>query len=224
VSTLAHEWGHAMHAYLANSTQPYPTARYATFTAEIASTFNEALLLDLMLRRAESDTEKLYYLGSALESLRGTFYRQTMFAEFELAMHEKALAGEALSGDSLTALYATILKRYHGHEQGVVNIDDAVTMEWAFIPHFYRNFYVYQYATSLAASSLLSESVLRQEPGAVDRYLDLLRAGGADYPYELLKAAGVDMATPDPYQAVVRRMNRIMDDIESILDRQHAAP
>lgn len=219
VSTLAHEWGHAMHSYLAAGAQPYPTYGYATFTAEIASTFNEALLLDYMLGRTGNDEEKLYYLGSALENLRGTYFRQAMFAEFELAMHEKALRGEALSGDSLTALYAGILKRYHGHDEGVVNIDDSVTMEWAYIPHFYLNFYVYQYATSLAASSLLAESVLRQEPGAVERYLDLLRAGGSDYPYDLLKKAGVDMATPAPYRAVVTRMNRIMDEIESILDR-----
>ena len=178
--------------------------------------------LDYMLKRTESDDEKLYYLGSALEILRGTFYRQAMFAEFELAIHEKASAGEALSGDSLTALYADILKRYHGHEQGVVNIAANVTVEWAYIPHFYYNFYVYQYATSLAASSLLAESVLNGAPSAVDNYLELLKAGGSDYPYDLLLAAGVDLATPEPYRAVVKRMNGIMDEIESILDRQPA--
>jgi oligoendopeptidase F len=220
VSTLAHEWGHAMHSYLSNQNQPYPTARYSIFTAEIASTFNEALLLEHMLKNAEDDQERLYYLGSALENLRGTYFRQTMFAEFELAIHEKAEAGEALTGPSFTEIYGELLRRYHGHDEGVLAIDDLYTVEWAFIPHFYYNFYVYQYATSLAASSLLAEAVIQGRPGAVENYLNLLKAGGSDYPHELLKRAGVDMTTPEPYQAVFARMNAIMDQIEGILDRQ----
>jgi oligoendopeptidase F len=220
VSTLAHEWGHAMHSYLASKNQPYPTAQYSIFTAEIASTFNEALLLDHMLRWAESDKERLYYLGSALENLRTTFFRQTMFAEFELAIHDRAEAGEALTGPKFTEIYGDLLRRYHGHEQGVLTIDDLYTIEWAYIPHFYFNFYVYQYATSLAASSLLAEAVLQGRPGAVENYLNLLKAGGSDYPYDLLKRAGVDLASPDPYRAVFARMNGIMDRIEGILDRQ----
>lgn len=220
VSTLAHEWGHAMHSYLATQEQPFPTARYATFTAEIASTFNEALLLDLMLKKAESDQDRLFYLGSALEALRGTYFRQTMFAEFELAIHDRAEAGEPLSGARLSEIYGDLLRRYHGHDKGVLNIDDLYTIEWAYIPHFYYNFYVYQYATSLAASSLLAESVLEGRPGAVDTYLKLLKAGGSDYPYDLLIKAGVDLASPEPYRAVFGRMNSIMDQIEEILDRQ----
>ncbi|HMB75886.1 MAG TPA: oligoendopeptidase F [Kiloniellaceae bacterium] len=223
VSTMAHEWGHAMHSYLASRAQPYPTAQYSIFTAEIASTFNEALLLEHMLKTAESDDERLYYLGSALENLRGTYFRQTMFAEFELAIHEAAEAGEALTGAKLTEIYGDLLRRYHGHDEGVLTIDDLYTVEWAYIPHFYYNFYVYQYATSLAASSLLAEAVIQGRPGAVENYLNLLKAGGSDYPYELLKRAGVDMATAEPYRAVFARMNAIMDQIEEILDRQNGS-
>ncbi len=223
VSTLAHEWGHAMHSYLAAQAQPYPTYSYSIFTAEIASTFNEALLLEHMLSIAETDEERLFYLGSALESIRGTFFRQTMFAEFELAIHEEVEQGRPLTGQRLTEMYADILKRYHGHDESVLTIDDAYTVEWAYIPHFYFNFYVYQYATSIAAASLLAQDVLSRREGALDNYLGLLAAGGSDYPYELLKGAGVDMATPEPYRATIARMNKIMDQIEKILDRQQYA-
>ncbi len=222
VSTLAHEWGHAMHSYLANKSQPYPTAGYSIFTAEVASTFNEALLLELMLKKSANDEERLYYLGSALEALRGTFFRQTMFAEFELAIHDRAEAGEAMTGPKLTEIYSDLLRRYHGHDQGVLTIDDLYTVEWAFIPHFYYNFYVYQYATSLAASSLLAEAVTQGRPGAVENYMNLLKAGGSDYPYDLLKRAGVDLASAAPYRAVFARMNGIMDQIETILDKREA--
>ena len=220
VETLAHEWGHAMHSHLANEAQPFVTAGYATFTAEIASTLNEALLLEHALKTARSDEERLLYLGSALENLRGTFFRQAMFAEFEREVHARADRHESLIGPSLTKLYGEILRRYHGHDQGVVKIDDLYAIEWAYIPHFYSSFYVYQYATSIAASSLLAERILRGEPGAKERYLDLLRAGGSDDPYLLVKAAGVDLATPAPYQAIVARMNRIMDEIEAIQARR----
>lgn len=220
VTTLAHEWGHAMHSYFANRTQPFVTANYATFTAEIASTFNEALLLDHMLRIAKTDDERLYYLGSALELLRGTFYRQTMFAEFERDIHARVDRGEALTGAALTKTYCDLLKRYHGAEQGVVEIDDRYCVEWAYIPHFYRGFYVYQYATSAAASALFAQRVARGEPGALERYLGLLKAGGSDYPYDLVKTAGVDLATPAPYEALVARMNAIMNEIEEILARR----
>ncbi|MCJ7558240.1 MAG: oligoendopeptidase F [Gammaproteobacteria bacterium] len=218
VSTLAHEWGHAMHSYLSAQNQPFPTYDYATFTAEIASTFNEALLLNYMLGVAKDDDELLYYLGSALENIRGTFFRQTMFAEFELAIHETQERGEPLTGQKLTEIYGDLLRRYHGDAQGVMKIDDLYAIEWAYIPHFYRDFYVYQYATSIAASSLLAEKVLAGEEGALDRYMTLLKAGGSDYPYDLLKRAGVDMATPEPYRATFDRMNMIMDKIEAILD------
>ena len=220
VSTLAHEWGHAMHSYLANKNQPYPNAGYSIFTAEVASTFNEALLLEHVLKKAADDEERLFYLGNALETLRGTFFRQTMFAEFELAIHDRAEAGEALTGTKLTEIYGELLRRYHGHDEGVLTIDDLYTVEWAYIPHFYYNFYVYQYATSLAESSLLAEAVIQGRPGAVENHMNLLKAGGSDYPYELLKRAGVDLASPAPYRAVFTRMNAIMDQIEGILDKR----
>ena len=220
VATLAHEWGHAMHSYFSNAAQPFINADYATFVAEIASTFNEALLLEEMLKRAKSDDERLFYLGSALESLRGTFFRQAMFAEFEREVHARVDRGESLSGKRLSEIYGGILRRYHGEREGVVKIDDLYTVEWAYIPHFYRSFYVFQYATSIAASSLLADSVLTGEPGARDRYLKLISAGGSDYPYELVKAAGVDLASPAPYRAVIARMDRIMDAINAIETRR----
>jgi len=218
VSTLAHEWGHALHSQLANESQEFVNAGYSIFTAEVASTFQEALLLDRMLAESDANLERIFFLGYALENLRGTFFRQTMFAEYELAIHEAVEQGEALSGDRLTEMYGELLRRYHGHEEKVVEIDDAYTVEWAYIPHFYYEFYVYQYATSVAASALLSERVLAGEDSAVDDFLNLLRAGGSDYAYDLMKQAGVDLATPEPYRALLRRMEGIMDEIEALLD------
>jgi oligoendopeptidase F len=223
VSTLAHEWGHAMHSYLANGAQPYPTADYSIFIAEVASTFNEALLLRRSLDSAKGDDERLFLLGSYVENLRGTFFRQTMFAEFELEIHEAAERGEALTGEKLSTMYGELLRRYHGEAQGVMKIDDAYTVEWAYIPHFYYNFYVYQYATSLAASTQLSRAVLAGDTGARDRYLALLKAGGSRYPYELLKEAGVDLASPAPYRALEAQMTWAMDEIEKIIARRPAA-
>jgi oligoendopeptidase F len=220
VSTIAHEWGHAMHTYLSNKGQPYPTSRYAIFVAEIASTLNEALLLDHMLKTAKDDDERLLYLGSALEGLRGTFFRQAMFAEFEREVHKRVDAGESLTGDGLSKIYGDLLRRYHGDAQGIVKIDEPYSVEWAYIPHFYNSFYVFQYATSIAASSLFAEAILKNEPGAKERYLKMLASGSSDYPYELVKKAGVDLASPAPYRAVADRMNRIMDEIEAILAKR----
>ena len=220
VTTMAHEWGHAMHSYLANKAQPFVTANYATFVAEIASTFNEELLLQRVLRTAKTDDERLFYLGSALEGLRATFFRQAMFAEFERNIHTRVDNGEPMTGEALTKTYCDILKRYHGAAEGVVAIDDAYCVEWAYIPHFYNAFYVFQYATSIAASTLFAKRVAANEPGALDRYLNLLKSGGSNHPYELVKTAGVDLAAPAPYQALVARMNSIMDEIEAILSKQ----
>lgn len=223
VSTLAHEWGHALHSVLATRAQSFGNAQYPIFIAEIASTFNEALLLDHVLKVAKDDDERLLYLGSALENLRGTFFRQAMFAEFERTVHAKVDRGEPLSGAAMTAIYGEILRRYHGDANGVVKIDDVDTVEWAYIPHYYNAFYVYQYATSIAASSLLADSVLAGEPGARERYLGLLSAGGSDYPYELVRKAGVDLASPAPYRSIAARMDRIIDEIEAIRARRAPA-
>ncbi len=217
LSTLAHEWGHAMHTLYSKQSQPFETVFYSTFIAEIPSTSLELILLDYMTKRAESDDEKLFYLGRALENMRGTFFRQTMFAEFELSLYEAVERGEALSGERISQMYGEILKRYHGHDEGVVVIDELYTNEWMFIPHFYFNMYVYQYATSQTAGTALYTRIVEEGEPAVDNYKNLLRAGGSDYPYTLLTNAGVDMAKPDPYRAVVAKMNAIMDEMERIL-------
>jgi len=221
VTTLAHEWGHAMHSYFTNASQPFVNSDYATFVAEIASTFNEEMLLEDALKGAKTDDERLLYLGSSLEGMRATFFRQAMFAEFERDIHARVDQGESLSGKKLSEIYGEILRRYHGEKEGVVKIDDTYTVEWAYIPHFYYTFYVFQYATSIAASSLFAEAVLKDQPGAPEKYLKLLSAGGSDYPYDLVKAAGVDLASPAPYRAVIARMNRVMDEIEAIEARRN---
>jgi oligoendopeptidase F len=220
VSTLAHEWGHAMHSYLANKAQPFITANYPTFTAEIASTTNEVFLLNHMMKFAKSDDERLLYLGSDLENLRGTFFRQAMFADFERTVHAQVDKGESLTGEALTKIYGDILKRYHGDKEGVVKIDDLYAVEWAYIPHFYRGFYVFQYATSISAGSMFAAEILKGTPGSRERYLNVLKAGGSRYPYELVKEAGVDLASPAPYQALVARKNMIMDQIEAIVAKR----
>ncbi len=220
LSTLAHEWGHAMHSVLSAKAQPFITADYPTFTAEIASTTNEVLLLDHMLKVSKTDDERMLYLGSALENLRGTFFRQAMFAEFERTVHAKVDKGDSLTGEALTKIYGDILKRYHGDKEGVVKIDDVYAIEWAYIPHFYNKFYVFQYATSISAGNMFATEILKGTPGARDKYLAILKAGGSRYPYELVKEAGVDLASPAPYQAIVARMNAIMDQIEAIQAKQ----
>ncbi|MEO7709807.1 MAG: M3 family oligoendopeptidase [Caldimonas sp.] len=220
LTTLAHEWGHAMHSHLAQQTQPYVTADSATFVAEIASTLNEALLVDHLLKTARSDDERLFYLASALDNLRATFFRQAMFTEFEREAHARVDRGETLTGESLSRLYLDLLRRHHGHAAGVMRIDDLYGVEWAYIPHFYNPFYVFQYATSIAASSLLADALLSGDPGAAQRVLDLLRAGGSADPYDLVKSAGVDLASEAPYRALFARMNRLMDEIEAIEARR----
>jgi len=220
LSTLAHEWGHAMHSLYSTETQPFETVEYSTFIAEIPSTSLVLILQDYMTRNAESIDEKIFYLGSGLEAMRSTLFRQTMFAEFELALYETVERGEALSGEKISAIYGDILRRYHGHDEGVVVIDDLYTNEWMFIPHFYLNMYVFQYATSQTAGTALYKKILEEGDAGVENYKDLLRAGGSDYPYQLLLNAGVDMAKPEPYRAVVAKMNAIMDQMEILLEQR----
>lgn len=221
LSTFAHEWGHAVHTLLAKSEQPFVNAGYSTFIAEMASTINEILLEEYMVENAQTKEEKLYYLGYALESLRGTFYRQTMFGEFELAIHEAAERGEPLTGAKLTEIYGDLLRKYHGEAEGVMTIDDAYTVEWAFIPHFYYEFYVYQYATSVSGAAWFAEQFLGGDEQVRDNFINVLKAGGSDHPHNiLLNEAGLDMTKPEAYQAVVRRMNDIMDRMEALLDEE----
>jgi oligoendopeptidase F len=220
VSTLAHELGHTMQSYYSNKTQPFPTADYPIFVAEVASTFNETLLIDKMLKEIKDDDTRLSLLMSYLDGIKGTVFRQTQFAEFELRIHEKAERGEPLTGDVLTELYGDILKRYYGHDKGICHIDDLYTVEWAYIPHFYYNFYVYQYSTSFTASTALAEHVLSKEKGAVKKYLDFISSGGSEYPIDLLKKAGVDMTSAEPFNKTMVAMNRTMDEIEAILAKK----
>ena len=220
VSTFAHEWGHAVHSMLARENQPYETAGYAIFTAEIASNTTEVFVENNEVAKAANDDEKLFFLGKALEHIRGSFFRQAMFAEFELAIHETVEKGGALSGARMTKMYNALLRKYHGADQGVMEIDPAYAIEWAYIPHFYYNFYVFQYATSISGGTLFADKVAGGEKGAARRYLDVLRAGGSAYPYDLLKNAGIDLATPAPYEALIARMDGIMDRIEAILDKR----
>ena len=219
-STFAHEYGHAVHSVLSNAAQPWETAGYSTFIAETASIMNEMLLQDMVIEEAKTDEEKLFYLGIGLEALRGTFFRQTMFAEFELKINKEVESGNVLTGTKLTAMYLELLKRYHGHEQGVITIDDLYGIEWAYIPHFYYDFYVFQYATSIAAASDLAKKIRSGSQQAQQDFINLLKAGGSDYPYQLMKNAGIDMATAAPYEALIERMNNIMDEMESILDNR----
>ena len=214
VSTLAHEWGHAMHTVYTTGSQPFETSDYATFIAEIPSTANELLLGDYLAAHAKSKQEKIFAISQQLENLRGTFFRQAMFAEFELASHKMVESGEAVTGESFTKVYLDLLKRYHGDAQGVLKVDDLYGVEWAFIPHFYRDFYVYQYATCVSAAAYFAEKLGQGDAAARERYFTMLKAGGSDEPYKLVKAAGVDLASPEPYRAVVRRMNRLMDELE----------
>jgi oligoendopeptidase F len=220
VSTIAHELGHTMQSYYSNKNQPFPTADYSIFVAEVASTFNEALLIHKMLEEIKDDDIRLSLLMNYLDGIKGTVFRQTQFAEFELRIHEKAERGEPLTGDALNELYGEILKKYYGHEKGICHIDDLYAVEWAYVPHFYYNFYVYQYSTSFTASIALSEKVLGGEKGTVEKYIEFLSSGGSDYPIELLKKAGVDMTSPEPFNKTMVAMNRTMDEIEAILKKK----
>jgi oligoendopeptidase F len=215
LTTVAHEWGHAVHTLLAERQQPFEKAFYSTFIAESASIGNELLLDDYLARTAKSRAERLYYLGQQLELIRTTFFRQVMFAEFQLAMHEVRERGEPLSGGTLTGMYCALLKKYYGEAQGVMKIDPLYCSEWMYIQHFYYGYYVWQYASSIAGAAQLTDDIQRSGAPARDRFLNLLKAGGSDYPYTLYKRAGVDLGTAAPYQALLRRMERLMDEIEA---------
>ena len=226
-STFIHEWGHAMHTILANDAQPFETARYSIFIAETAAITKEVLAQEKMLDAATTDEERLFFLGYALEQMRGTYFRQTQFAEFEAAIHEAVENGESLTGTRMTELYTDIFNRYYGVEEGVTVVPESYNLEWAYIPHFFYDFYVYQYSTSLAAAVYYADKIREGDEETTQAYLEMLEAGGSAHPYDLKLATGLDMASPAPYRAVEARMNRIMDEIEEILDRRdsgEAAP
>ncbi|MGP4065835.1 oligoendopeptidase F [Oceanobacillus sp. M65] len=216
--TLAHELGHSVHSYYTRKNQPYRYGNYSIFVAEVASTCNEALLNDHLLKTTEDEKEKLYLLNHFLEGFRGTVFRQTMFAEFEHDIHVRMQNGEALTAERLTELYYELNKKYFG--DAVVS-DEEIGLEWARIPHFYYNYYVYQYATGYSAATALANKILAKEDGSVDRYLNFLKAGSSDYPIEVLKQAGVDMTSKQPILDALDVFEKKLNEMEELLSQQN---
>ncbi|WP_282140053.1 oligoendopeptidase F [Cytobacillus oceanisediminis] len=213
--TLAHEFGHSVHSYYTRKYQPYPYGNYSIFVAEVASTCNEALLNDYLLKTIDDDKKRLYLLNHYLEGFRGTVFRQTMFAEFEHLIHKKAQNNEALTADSLTKEYYELNKKYFGEED--IFIDEEIGLEWSRIPHFYYNYYVYQYATGFSAATALSKQILQEGQPAVDRYIEFLKSGSSDYPIEVLKKAGVDMTSSKPIEDACKVFEEKLNEMESLL-------
>ncbi len=219
MSTLTHELGHTMHSYLTNKNQHFANADYSIFVAEVASTLNEELLNDYMLKQIKDDKVRLAILGNYLEGAKGTLFRQTQFAEFESMIHDRVAKGEALTGEDFDKMYLELTRRYYGHDKNVCIVDDNVKSEWSYIPHFYYNFYVYQYATSFTASTALSEKVLRGTDEDRKKYLNFLSSGSTKYPVDLLVDAGVDMNTSEPFDLTIAKINKVMAEMEAILTR-----
>jgi oligoendopeptidase F len=214
--TVAHEMGHNMHRLYSDKTQPYIYSDCDLFVCEVASTFNEALLMDYLLKHAKDKEQKLYLLNYYIDQIMGTFYAQVMFSEFEEVAHQKAENGEALSAASMRKIYRDIFQKYYGPELTLDSLDDLGCLR---ISHFYREFYVYKYATSFAASSDLSRKVLAGDKDALNRYLELLRSGDSDYPVNLLQKAGVDMTTPEPVDATIKLFSQLVDEMEKLLQQ-----
>ena len=212
--TLAHELGHSLHSYYSNANQPYPTHDYTIFSAEVASTTNETLLLDHQLKNTTDRKKKLYLLNEYLETIRTTVFRQTMFAEFEKDLYARAEAGEAITADLLDAMWHELNIKYYGPQMVV---DKEIDIEWARIPHFYYNFYVYQYVTGFSAANALASQILAEGEPARIRYLDFLKSGGSDYSLNLLKKAGVDMSSPEPIKITIDRFSHLLDEMEKLL-------
>lgn len=212
--TLAHELGHSLHSYYTRDNQPYPYANYSIFVAEVASTCNEALLNHYLIQETDDKKKKLYLLNNQLEGFRATVFRQTMFAEFEQLAHTAGANGEALTAEKLSEIYYELNKKYFGD---AMTVDKEIAIEWARIPHFYRNFYVFQYATGYSAAAALSQQILEGGETAVERYKGFLKAGSSDYPIEVLKKAGVDMTTSDPVDQAFKVFEQVLDEMEALL-------
>ena len=215
VFTLAHEMGHAMHSHLSEQAQPYLYADYVLFVAEVASTCNESLLMQYLLGKTTDKKQRAILINYFLEQFRTTLYRQTMFAEFELKAHQMAEQGETLTADALNEMYLQLNRDYYGEE---VVMDEAIAIEWARIPHFYRHFYVYQYATGFSAAMALSHRILTEGEPAVRDYLKFLSGGCSTDPVSLLKIAGVDMSTPEPVNAALKFFGELIDELETLLN------
>lgn len=211
--TLIHELGHSIHSYLSHNSQPYIYSSYKIFVAEVASTVNETLLIKYLLNNSKDKTEQIYLLNYYLEQFRTTVYRQTLFAEFEKITHEKVEAGNPMTADDFTEVFYNLNKLYYG---GACNVDEISGVEWARIPHFYSNFYVYKYATGFAAASVLSEKILNED-GAVEKYLEFLKSGGSEYPLDQLRSAGVDMEKKESVDGALKIFNELTEKLEELV-------
>lgn len=211
VSTLVHEMGHSIHSYYSRKTQDYYYAGYTLFCAEVASTTNEALLIHYQIENEKDKKKKLYLINQELEQIRTTVFRQLMFAEFELYTHNALHEGEALTAADYNEKWHELNKKYFGEDMVV---DESIDVEWARIPHFYNDFYVYQYATGYAAASAFAKSIIEGKEGAVEKYKGFLKSGGSKYPIDILKDAGVDMTTSEPLEATIQRFNELLDMME----------
>lgn len=213
--TLAHEFGHSMHSYYSRANQPYQYADYSIFVAEVASTCNEELLFDHLMKTLDDEKQKIYLLNQWLDGFRGTVFRQTMFAEFEHMIHELDAKGESITSEKLTSIYYDLNKQYFGD---AMTVDEEIGLEWARIPHFYYNYYVYQYATGQSAATALSKQILEEGEQAVERYINnFLKAGCSDFPIEVLKAAGVDMESPEPIALACKVFEEKLEELEKLL-------
>lgn len=215
VFTTAHEMGHSIHSYFTRKNQPYVYGDYCIFVAEVASTVNESLLINHMLDKAVDKKERLFLINHYLDTFKSTVFRQTMFAEFEKIINEHLEAGGALTADFLCQEYKKLNELYYG--PGVV-IDEEIAMEWARIPHFYYNYYVFQYATGYSAAASLTERILEEGQPAVDDYIGFLKSGSSDYPLEVLKGAGVDMTTREPVDKAMKLFKKLVDEMDSLID------
>ncbi|ALA41650.1 oligopeptidase PepB [Paenibacillus peoriae] len=213
--TLAHEMGHALHSYYSDNALKYRDAQYTIFLAEVASTTNEALLMDYLLNKSTDPKEKMYLLTYYADQFRTTVFRQTMFAEFEKIVHERAEQGESLTPQLLSEIYYDLNVKYHGPG---MKVDKDIEMEWARIPHFYNSFYVYKYATGFSAATSFSKQILEEGQPAVDRYLGFLKSGGSDYSINILKKAGVDMSSPQPIREAMSVFEEVITEMEKLTE------
>lgn len=211
--TLAHEMGHALHSYYSDNALKYRDAQYTIFLAEVASTTNEALLMDYLLKNAKDPKQKMYLLTYYADQFRTTVFRQTMFAEFEKIVHERVESGESLTPQDLSDIYYELNVKYHGKG---MRVDKEIGMEWARIPHFYNSFYVYKYATGFSAATSFSKQILEEGQPAVDRYLGFLKSGGSDYSINILKKAGVDMSSPEPIREAMSVFEDVINQMEQL--------
>jgi len=216
VFTIAHEMGHSLHTYYSDKAQKYINSHYKIFVAEVASTCNESILIDYLLKNARDKSEKLYLLNHYLEQFKGIMFRQVMFAEFEKYTHEEAEKGEALTAEKLCKKYHELNQFYYGND---IIVDDEIDYEWERIPHFYSSFYVYKYATGFSAAVALSQMILNEGDAAVKRYIEFLKSGGSDYPLNILKKAGVDLTTKKPVLDALTVFENVLDEMERLLDR-----